>query len=296
MTVMNWFQLRITIERSQAELLCDHLSDVGAVAVTLEDAAHDPLYEPGPGETPLWPETEITGLFDSEESLHQGLSQLRARVAGESLPEYRVERLADRDWELEWRNRYEPIDCGHGLWICPDGFTVPEAQATVVRMQPGLAFGSGTHPTTALCLRWIAERDLRGAQVVDFGCGSGILGIAALRRGAERVCAIDHEPQALSAAAENATRNQVGDRLTAFNSLDGLGNDFDVLLANVLMNPLVELVKPLASLLRADGKLVLSGLLDTQVDAVWAVYQPWFAEPQVESRDGWARLSAQRSN
>ena len=292
---MTWLQLRITVSREQADQCCELLSDAGAAAVSLEDAAHNPLYEPGPGETPLWPNTEIAGLFDDAALLETALELLCEQAGLAQLPPHQIEELPERDWELEWQTRYVPIDCGNGLWVCPEGFTVPATNPTVVRMQPGLAFGTGTHPTTALCLSWIGKQNLHDLRVIDFGCGSGILGIAALKLGARHVWAVDHDPQALSATAQNARQNEVGERLETLASVQGLPKDSDVLLANVLLNPLLEMAQDFAGRLRADGTLVLSGLLNEQVELLWRAYRAWFEDKEVTTQDGWACLSARRS-
>ena len=292
---MTWLQLRITVVREQADQFCELLSEAGAAAVSLEDAAHDPLYEPGPGETPLWPNTEIAGLFESKQLLESALQTMRAQTGLSTLPAHRIEELPARDWTLEWQARYEPVDCGNGLWICPEDYAVPAACATVVRMQPGLAFGTGTHPTTGLCLRWIGANNLLDKRVIDFGCGSGILGIAALKRGAMHVWAVDHDVQALGATSQNAQQNHVNERLETLASGQGLPKDSDVLLANILLNPLIELAHDFAGRLRAGGRLVLSGLLEEQAEMLWPAYEAWFEDESITTQDGWVCLSARRS-
>ena len=210
------------------------------------------------------------------------------------LPQHRIEQLEDRDWAREWLKDFKPMRFGTRLWICPTAYTPPEPDAVNLSLDPGLAFGTGTHATTALCLEWLDGHDLRDRLVVDYGCGSGILAIAAARLGAREVWAVDNDPQALVASRDNAARNGVMDRLhiclpPAFPALQA-----DVLLANILAGPLVSLAQLFAACLRPGGRLVLSGILKTQEPDIRRAYQADFAELEVASKDDWIRVSGIR--
>lgn len=268
----------------------------GACSVTLSDAADTPVLEPGPGETPLWTETRITGLFEGDTDfaeLEAALSQ-----AFGALPAHRVESLADRPWEREWLRDFGPMRFGYRLWIAPGDSVVEQQDAVVVRLDPGLAFGTGTHPTTAMCLEWLDGLQLQGKTVLDYGCGSGILAIAALRLGCDAVTAMDIDPQALIATADNASINEVAGKLTVLGSADDIRGKFDVVIANILAAPLVEFAESITSTLRSRGMLALSGVLCEQADDVMKAYEPWidFGKPVFQGQDGqtWSRLTGTR--
>jgi ribosomal protein L11 methyltransferase len=268
------------------------LTSLGATSVTLEDAADDPVLEPAPGETPLWPTIRIRALF-------QAPADRRAIAAGlaDRLPtatRLNFELLEDRLWEREWLRDFHPMRFGHRLWVCPDGQAAGDAQAVRVALDPGLAFGTGTHPTTALCLEWLDGSELAGCRVIDYGCGSGILAIAALKLGAAKALAFDIDPQARLATRDNAVRNGVADRLTIPAGPPQEQASCDVLVANILAAPLTELAAPFARLLRPGGRIALSGLLAEQAETVAAAYGPWFIIGATTVRDGWALLSGSR--
>ncbi len=270
----------------------DALFGLGAVSVTLEDAADDPVLEPAPGATPLWPTVVVKALFRADTdaaALARAIEQTFADG-----PQPRLETLADKAWEREWLKDFRPMRFGRRLWVCPGGMPAPDPDAIRIDLDPGLAFGTGTHPTTALCLDWLDAQDVVGRRVVDYGCGSGILAIAAARLGASSVRAVDIDPQALIATFDNATRNGVADRLviTRDPALDAASAD--LLVANILAGPLVELAPRFAQAVRAGGMLALSGLLAEQVDTVTAAYRPWFDIVTAATREGWALLAGQR--
>ncbi len=270
------------------------LEDLGAGAVTYSDAGDSPVLEPAPGETPLWPATLVTALFDDdldEEALSAGL---RAALELDELPAWRVETLADRAWEREWLRDFRPMRFGHRLWVCPTGSVVEEPNAVVLNMDPGLAFGTGTHATTALCLEWLDAARVDGLSVLDYGCGSGILAIAALLLGAGQASATDIDAQALTAARANAGRNSVAGRLGVV-APDELGDAaFDIVLANILAAPLVGLAPRLAALTRGGGEIVLSGILASQADEIRAAYEPWFETAPAVAREDWIMISGRR--
>ena len=262
---MAWKQLVIGAGDLDPETVSAFLEAHGALSVTLVDAGDQPLFEPDPGTTPLWSSTRLTALFDEETDLVPVRDAFARRFGEASLQRLVEQALPDQDWERVWLDRFQPMRFGANLWICPAGQQPPRAPDQVlIDLDPGLAFGTGTHPTTALCLEWLDRHPPAGRQVLDFGCGSGILAIAALKLGAVSARAVDIDTQALWASRENAERNGVAERLTT--SLPGElhGQQFGLVLANILANPLIELASRLAGLVEPRGQLVLSGILSEQ--------------------------------
>lgn len=288
---MPWLQLKLTTDRDSAEGLEDLLLASGAVSVTLEDDADQPILEPALGETPLWDQVRLTGLYDADIDT-RAVSERLATAWSQPLPEHRWEQLEDKDWEREWMSHYQAIRCGERLWICPSWQEPPEPDKVNLMLDPGLAFGTGTHPTTFLCLQWLDQQQLDGLDLVDFGCGSGILGIAALLLGADRVTGVDIDPQALTATRDNAARNALPENAMPV-YLPGRCPEVtaDIMLANILAGPLVELAPQLQRMTRVDGKICLSGILANQADAVMEAYRPWFDFDPVAEQDGWVRLT-----
>jgi ribosomal protein L11 methyltransferase len=289
---MPWHQITLTTSRDQAENLEDILLELGAVSVTLQDAADVPVLEPLPGETPLWPEVDVVGLFEGEADTDQVSLALGAR----GIHGGRWVVVEDQDWERAWMDQFQPLRFGERLWIVPSWIEAPEAQAVNILLDPGLAFGTGTHPTTALCLEWLDGADLADKTVLDYGCGSGILAIAALKLGAASAWGIDIDPQALTATRDNAARNgiEAGRLNTGLPGALPKDAQFDVLLANILMGPLIELAPTLTGHVRPGGQLVLSGLLAEQAEGVMAAYAANFDFDAPAIKDGWARLTAHR--
>ena len=287
---MPWIQIRLYATAKSANKLSNMLMGQGAQAVTYMDAHDNPVYEPLPGETKLWGETMVTGLFDAEVDPAPIIGFFQ-RHFGAEMP-YRVEQLEDKDWVREWMEHFHPMQFGERLWICPSWREVPDPTAVNVMLDPGLAFGTGTHPTTALCLRWLDAQPLQGQTVVDFGCGSGILAIAALKLGAERVIGIDIDPQAIQASRDNAQRNGVAERLELFlpeNQPTAL--QADILVANILAGPFRELAPLMNQLVRPGGKLALSGVLETQAPELEQIYSQWFDMDPTVTHEEWCRLS-----
>lgn len=292
---MPWLQLRVhtTHPEFAEELLLAH----GASAVSFVDEADDPVLEPAPGATPLWSRTVTLGLFADHTDPAPALATLKEILPEGAALKTRTELIEDRDWVRVWLKDCPPMKFGKfggRLWIVPRerAGEVGDPQAVVVRLDPGLAFGTGTHPSTALCLDWLAGQDLNNKSVLDYGCGSGILAIAALKLGAARAVCTDIDPQALTAARCNAAENEVAPRLIAI----AAGAEFvpfpaDVVLANILANPLIELAPLLASSIKRGGQLALAGLLEWQAAEVRAAYEPWFDFEPAAQKDGWARLS-----
>jgi ribosomal protein L11 methyltransferase len=292
---MAFLQLSVEIGSAEPQAFEDLLLDAGALSITLQDAADTPVLEPAPGTTPLWPQVRISALFEPSVDL----SQVKQRLCG-MFPDrdlnLRTEVLEDRVWEREWLKYFKPLCFGQRLWVCPDGQRPPQSVAPQVclDLDPGLAFGTGTHPTTALCLEWLDGSDLRAKHIIDYGCGSGILAIAALKLGAATAIAIDIDPQALLATRENALRNGVADRLIVA-AAPPPSAVCDVLLANILAEPLEILAGQFSALVVPHGQLVLSGLLSLQAATVAMRYRPWFDIGPVTLRDDWARLDGVRT-
>lgn len=315
---MPWLQLTLTADQDRAALLAAALENAGALAVTLGDAADDPLLEPPPGTMPLWDAVRLLALFDDDADGAARVAALTAELAHLSLTAPRVEHLADRAWERVWLDEFRPTRFGRRLWISPVGQWAgppaggladqpadcraggpdPVPALVVVELDPGLAFGTGHHPTTALCLEWLDGADLAGRTLLDYGCGSGILAIAALKLGARAVIALDHDPQALMATRDNAAANAVADRLAVGLPEDlprlGVRLPVDCVVANILAGPLVELAPRLIAALAVGGDLVLSGVLEAQVPMVSAAYAAALEPAPVRCRDGWALLSGRR--
>jgi ribosomal protein L11 methyltransferase len=285
-------QLTLDIGSRNPEPFEDALFGLGAVSVTLEDAADDPVLEPAPGETPLWPTVIVKAVFGAEAD-----ADVIAACLAQALPDApapRFETLPDKPWEREWLKDFRPMRFGRRLWVCPGGLPAGDPGAVRIELDPGLAFGTGTHPTTAMCLEWLDGEDVAGEAVVDYGCGSGILAIAAAKLGAASVLAMDIDPQALIATQENAGRNGVAARITVTGDPALAARSVDLLLANILAGPLVELAPRFAQAIRPGGHLALSGLLLEQADTVTAAYRPWFDIATAATRNGWALLAGRR--
>ena len=292
---MPWQQLILEAGDLDPEILSAFFEDQGALSVTLADAAEQPLFEPDPGTTPLWSATRLTALFEAGADLSLLKQRLAAQYGKQVLERVREETLDDRDWERVWLDQFQPMRFGQRLWICPDGQRPPaQDDAVLIDLDPGLAFGTGTHATTALCLEWLDEHRPERQQVLDYGCGSGILAIAALKLGAASVWGIDIDPQALLASHDNALRNGVEGGLQT-GLPDALPEQsFDLVLANILANPLQEMAPRLAGYVRSGGDRVLSGILSEQADEVCAAYHAWFDFQDMVQRDGWVRLHGVR--
>jgi ribosomal protein L11 methyltransferase len=266
---------------------------LGAIAVSLADAGDEPLLEPAPGETPVWQSVRLRALFTQDADPRLAAATLAAVLA---MPpaSIRIEQVADRAWEREWLKDFRPMRFGTRLWVSPAGQR-PEGHAPVVlELDPGLAFGTGTHATTALCLEWLDRRIRGGERILDYGCGSGILALAALKLGAASAAAYDIDPQAHTATRENAAKNGLAARVDVAVQPDALAGGFDIVLANILARPLVELAPALASRTRAGGEILLAGMLVHQAGDVAAAYRPWFDIGPEAEREGWSLLAGRR--
>jgi len=291
---MGWIELKLALGKLDPEKVEEALMEAGALSVTLDDAGDEPLYEPDPLKPPLWRETRMTALFPADADMDAVRAFLLANLALERLPAHHVESLQDRDWVREWLKDFKPMRFGKRLWVCPTGFTPPDPQGVNLLLDPGLAFGTGTHATTALCLEWLDGADLAGSSVIDYGCGSGILAIAAARLGAKSVHAVDHDPQALTATRDNAQRNGVEHHIRV-SPPDALPDiHADVLLANILARPLMELAPRFARRLKTGGRLVLSGILEAQEQDLRKAYAPHFDSFETVKREDGLRITAVR--
>ena len=291
---MPWLQVRLAIRPEQAETYEDALLEVGAVSVTFMDAEDQPIFEPDLNTTPLWSNTHLLALFEADAQAEQVFAHLQL-LTGEPLPEHQAEVVEDQDWERSWMDNFQPMRFGRRLWIVPSWHAAPEPDAVNLLLDPGLAFGTGTHPTTALCLEWLDGQALQDVQVLDFGCGSGILAIAALLLGAREAVGTDIDVQALEASRDNAGRNGIADqRLALYLPEQMPAMQADVLVANILAGPLVSLAPQLAGLVRPGGLLALSGILAEQGSDVAAAYADAFDLDPIAERDGWVRISGRR--
>jgi ribosomal protein L11 methyltransferase len=265
---------------------------LGALSIALADAADHPLLEPPPGETPLWPEIRLRALYPADAKCAVVAATLVA-VLGLPAEAVRIEVIEDRVWEREWLKDFRPMQFGSRLWVCPGGQAPGKPDAIVLELDPGLAFGTGTHPTTAMCLEWLDGFPLRGLRVLDYGCGSGILALAALKLGAAFACAVDIDPQALTATRYNARHNGLLAQLEIRDARNVPAGPFDLVLANILAGPLRQLAPVLAGLCPA-GTLLLAGLLDSQAAEVAEAYSPWFDTETAARLDGWISLAGHR--
>ena len=285
---MYWHKVTISAAESDADQIEEHLWESGALSVTLTDPLDAPIYEPGPGETPLWAAVDICGLYEQD----QDITAIVARFESEGLNVSQVETMAERVWEREWLTQFEPMPFGPRLWIVPTEYEVPSAAEVALRLDPGLAFGTGTHATTALILEWLDRQTWQQQSVLDYGAGSGVLGIAALLLGASSCRAVDTDPQSITATNENAVLNKVDQHIVATLPEAFEPAQYDVVLANILAAPLVTLAQNLMDCLAKDGMLVLSGIMSSQQFMVEQAYEGRVRFVDQFERDGWVCLVA----
>ncbi len=290
---MSWLQFSIQTDKAHAEGSEQALLEAGALSVTATDAADQALLEPAPGETPLWDQIIMTGLFPAD--IDQ--AAVRARIsqsADVDAQRIHVEELPDQEWSRAWMDHFEPMAFGRRLWVCPHGYEPADADAVNLRLDPGLAFGTGTHPTTSLCLTWLDGHDLQDLQILDYGCGSGILAIAAILLGATKAWAVDNDEQALIATRDNATNNHVSQQIQTCLPDELPSIQVDVGVANILAGPLCTLASRLAHSVHANGHIILSGILAEQADEVRQCYAPWFDMDTTLGKEGWVLLHGKR--
>ena len=297
---MKWLQIHITVEQAQVDFTETLLSSLGAVSVTLDDAENQDLLEPLPGETPLWNKVIVTGIYAQEEDETIDVAALETFIRTQlPIEPLRSEFMEDQEWERTWMDAYEPIQIGEKYWIVPEWLEPPEVDAVNIKLDPGLAFGTGNHASTFLCLQWLGKTDVKDKIVIDYGCGSGILGVAALLLGAKKVYATDIDPQAVLATKQNAELNGVLENLYVglpeeFNA-EFKGKQADVLVANILAGPLMSLAEEFSTLIKSEGEFALAGVIEEQVTDVSSVYSEFFDIIEVEKRDEtWCRISGSR--
>ena len=286
---MSWLQISVEVNGDLADVATEVFMDAGALSVTYQDAADEPILEPGLGEHPVWSATRVVALFPDDGDAGLVTQRLREALHDAQI-EPRIERMEDRDWSSTWRETFHAMRFGARLWVVPTGEQAPAADAVTVHLDPGLAFGTGTHVTTALCLEWLDAHPPLEREVIDYGCGSGILAIAAGKLGARYVRAVDIDPQALLATRENAGCNGMDKSVEALlpEALDA--RPVDLMIANILANPLIELAESLAGQVTLEGHIVLTGILAEQAVEVMTAYRPWFEFRDPVEREGWVLL------
>lgn len=293
---MPWLQLTLSAPKDQAPGIEEILEGLGALSVTYGDAGDQPLLEPMPGETRLWHDTRVTGLFEQDQNADLLRAALKNALPDELFGTLAEEVLEDQVWERAWLDDFHPMRFGHRLWVCPAGQHPEQNDAVILNLDPGLAFGTGTHPSTALCLEWLDGADLTGKTVLDFGCGSGILAIATILLGAEAAVAVDHDPQALEATLDNAAKNGVADRVTVLAPAQLQSGRYDLVLANILAGTLIDLSNHLKPFPSEEGELVMAGILSEQAEQVAAAYQPDFNTDVPLQKEDWVLLHARRGD
>jgi ribosomal protein L11 methyltransferase len=290
---MAWLQLIIPTNDSEADQLSDLLMEHGAVSVTLQDMQDQPMLEPAIGTTPMWSQTRVVGLFDASENLNQVILNLEQQLQ-KKIPDWKGEQLEDKDWVRAWMEDFKPMQFGEKLWVVPSTFEPPQPDAANILLDPGLAFGTGTHPTTSMCLEWLDANPPTDKDIIDFGCGSGILAIAAILLGAKHAEAIDLDPQALIATRDNAENNNVANKIKTYLPDEFPQTQTPLLLANILASPLIELAPYFTELTSAQGQIVLSGILAEQAKNVMAAYQADFEIHIWKTQGDWVCLAGKR--
>ena len=298
---MPWIQISITTEKALTDNAEDCLFSHGAQTVTLSDAADEPILEPAPGQTPVWSRAVVTGLFDADidtSKIQQAIRRCLEPHADTHTLTIRSEILEDQNWTRAWMDHYQPMQFGQRLWVCPWHLDPPDKNAVNLRLDPGLAFGTGTHPTTALCLRWLDANIDQQQTLLDFGCGSGILAIAARLLGLPEVDGVDIDPQALQATLDNARANHVENGTQVYlpedYSRQHSARNYDIVVANILSGPLAELAPQLAQHCKEGGDIVLSGILQEQAARVQAVYSDFFTMDEAVTEGDWVMLHGVR--
>jgi ribosomal protein L11 methyltransferase len=292
---MSWHQLSVITDKQTAPQVSDFFSDLGAVSVTYMDAEDQPVYEPPPGETKIWRLTKVIALFELDTEPELVKTVLLSQFKDHLLENWFHEVLQDQTWERTWMEHYQPMKFGESLWVCPTGQEKSEPGTVCMTLDPGLAFGTGTHPTTSLCLEWLAHHDLTNKVVIDYGCGSGILAVAAILLGAKQAHAIDIDPQAITATLANAEKNNVVDRIKCYLPEQFPDLKADIVIANILAKPLCELSEQISELLKTDGELILSGILNEQAELVRIAYSYYNINIQTPKTQGdWCRLDGKR--
>jgi ribosomal protein L11 methyltransferase len=291
---VNWKQISFEVKKSETDFVSEVLMGLGSISITYSDALDDAIYEPPVGQTPLWDNVKVNALFSSEvnqKSIEASILDICNIVVIDTVE------LNDRVWEEECQKDFPSMRFGKRLWVCPswDAESILSNDSIVIHMDPGLAFGTGTHQTTSLCLEYLDLNPPKNLHVIDFGCGTGILAIAAAKFGAKSVIAIDNDPQAVLSSKENVAKNKCENTITTIHLIDQENdNKCDLLIANILANPLVELEPLFSDLVNTNGMLLLSGILKEQVDRVVKCYSFNFSNIEVANKGEWFRISGKR--
>ncbi len=287
---MAWHQISVITNENTAPQLADFFDHLGAVSVTYMDAEDEPVYEPAIGETKIWRNTEVIALYELDADPALIKAQVQAQFALVRLDNWRADYIEDQAWERAWMEFYKPMKFADKLWVCPTGQEQREDNTVCLTLDPGLAFGTGTHPTTALCLAWLASHALSGKTVIDYGCGSGILAVAAILLGADIAHAVDIDPQAITATQDNALKNNVDAQIICYLPEHFVPLQADVVVANILAKPLIDMASTISALVASGGQLVLSGILYEQAESVIKAYQPFIDFKPLVQQDDWIRL------
>ncbi|MCX7100482.1 MAG: 50S ribosomal protein L11 methyltransferase [Methylobacter sp.] len=287
---MTWHQITVITNENLAPRIADFFDNLGAVSVTYMDAEDEPVYEPAIGETKIWSNTEVIALYEIDVDPLLIKTRLYAQFKADQMHNYRHEIIEDQEWERAWMEFYKPMKFAEKLWVCPTDQEQYETGTVCLTLDPGLAFGTGTHPTTALCLEWLASHELAGKTVIDYGCGSGILAVAGILLGAKIAHAVDIDPQAITATQSNALKNKVADKVACYLPEQFTPIQADLVLANILAKPLIDMAEQISNLVAPGSQLVLSGILYEQAESVMNAYQKYIIfNPPVQQED-WIRL------
>ncbi len=287
---MAWHQISVITDENTAPQLADFFSHLGAVSVTYMDAEDEPVYEPAIGETKIWSNTQVIALYELDSDPDQIKNKIYAHFKDSHLQNWLYEAVDDQEWERAWMEYYKPMKFADRLWVCPTDQELLEPCTVCLTLDPGLAFGTGTHPTTALCLEWLASHDLTHKTVIDYGCGSGILAVASVLLDAEIAYGVDIDPQAITATESNAAKNQVESKIHCYLPEQFTPFQADIVLANILAKPLIEMSEHICALVKTGGQLVLSGILFEQAEDVINTYQKYIIFNPLVQQEDWIRL------
>ena len=287
---MAWHQISVITQENIAPQLADFFSDLGAVSVTYMDAEDEPVYEPAIGETKIWSNTQVIALYELDVDPELIKTQVYQQFNYEDLHSWVYEAIADQEWERAWMEYYKPMKFADRLWVCPTDQEQVESGTVCLTLDPGLAFGTGTHPTTALCLEWLASHELSAKTVIDYGCGSGILAVASVLLGAKVAHAVDIDPQAITATESNALKNKVEDKIKTYLPEQFTPFQANIVLANILAKPLIDMAEQICALVVSGGSLVLSGILHEQAESVINAYQREIIFSPLVQQEDWIRL------
>ena len=287
---MAWHQISVITQENIAPKLADYFSDLGAVSVTYMDAEDEPVYEPAIGETKIWSNTQVIALYELDVDPELIKTQVYQQFNYEDLHSWVYEAIADQEWERAWMEYYKPMKFADRLWVCPTDQEQVESGTVCLTLDPGLAFGTGTHPTTALCLEWLASHELSAKTVIDYGCGSGILAVASVLLGAKVAHAVDIDPQAITATESNALKNKVEDKIKTYLPEQFTPFQANIVLANILAKPLIDMAEQICALVVSGGSLVLSGILHEQAESVINAYQREIIFSPLVQQEDWIRL------